>query len=91
MIQARRVKDPGLNGLAGVGGVWIWRNAGSFVQKPVKGRAAEEVNLFRGVPRGWGSDWQGCQFLCPHARRSRCGGGAGAAAVMARDTQGTAT
>ena len=50
---------------------------GSFEQNQVKGVARWNQFKKRGVPGGWGSDWQGCQFLALIAlrwRRRGCGG-----------------
>ena len=58
MIQARSVND----GAETVGTGWVGSGVTeiekSFVGITVQGCATEEVNLFRGVPRGWGADWR---------------------------------
>ena len=57
-VPALRVRDPGLNAWYGVGGVLDFRK-----QQIVRADQAVEaeaglLNLQRGVPRGWGADWQ---------------------------------
>ena len=48
----------GQNAWYGVGAVLGFRKWGVVRPEYSAGCTTEEVNLFGGVPRGWGADWQ---------------------------------